>query len=289
MASLPEQAGLGARCCPARLSGTAGCRGLVVVLCIDDTGPAARHQPRAVLMLTITLPDGTEKQFDHPITPQQIAAQIGPRLAQAALAAQVDGQIVGLDQRLPPDGRIQLRLLTRKDPESLGVIRHSCAHVMARAVMRLFDGVQLAFGPTIDGGFYYDFDLPHTLTEEDFPAIEAEMSRIIELGEPFERLEEPRDKALQVCRDLNQAYKVEHIQEGLADDAKLSFYRQGEFLDLCRGPHVPCPGDRGLQAAVGRRCLLEGRCLSQAIAAALRHGLFPSKGAGSASGTHRGG
>ncbi len=136
---------------------------------------------------------------------------------------------------------MQLRLLTAKDLESLGVLRHSCAHIMARAVMRLFDGVQLAFGPTIEGGFYYDFDLEHALTEEDFPAIEAEMQRIIELGEPFERLEESRDKALQICRDLDQSYKVEHIQEGLAEDQQLSFYRQGEFLDLCRGPHVPSP------------------------------------------------
>ena len=156
-----------------------------------------------------------------------------------ALAAQVDGQIVGLDHCLPDEGAVRLRLLTRKDAESLGVLRHSCAHVMARAVMRLFDGVQLAFGPTIEGGFYYDFDLEHTVTEDDFPAIEAEMQRIVELGEPFQRLEEPRDKALQICQDLQQHYKVEHIQGGLAEDMQLSFYRQGEFLDLCRGPHVP--------------------------------------------------
>lgn len=190
-------------------------------------------------MLTITLPDETQKQFKSSVTPRDVAAEIGPRLAQDALAAQVDGQIVGLDYRLPEDGAVRLRLLTCKDAESLGVLRHSCAHVMARAVMRLFDGVQLAFGPTIEGGYYYDFDLEHTLTEEDFPAIEAEMKKIVELGEPFQRLEESRDKALQICKDLQQQYKVEHIQEGLAADAKLSFYRQGEFLDLCRGPHVP--------------------------------------------------
>ena len=105
--------------------------------------------------------------------------------------------------------------------------------------MRLYEGVQLAFGPTIEGGFYYDFDLEHKLTEEDFPTIEAEMRRIIELGEPFERLQETRDRALQICRDLQQAFKVEHIQEGLAEHETVSFYRQGEFLDLCRGPHVP--------------------------------------------------
>ncbi len=116
---------------------------------------------------------------------------------------------------------------------------------MARAVMRLFDGVQLAFGPTLESGFYYDFDLPHKLTESDFPAIEAEMARLVKLNEPFERVEQPRDKAVAVCRDLRQPLKVEHIQEGLADHPTLSFYRQGEFIDLCRGPHVPAAGAIG--------------------------------------------
>ncbi len=124
-------------------------------------------------------------------------------------------------------------------------MRHSCAHVMARAVMRLRKGVQLAFGPTVEGGFYYDFDLEEPLSEDDFPAIEAEMKKIIKANEPFERLEEPRDKALQICRDLEQAYKVEHIQEGLGEHESVSFYRQGEFLDLCRGPHVPSAGAIG--------------------------------------------
>jgi threonyl-tRNA synthetase len=138
-----------------------------------------------------------------------------------------------------------LRILTKKDPEALAVMRHSAAHVMARAVMRLFDGVQLAFGPTTENGFYYDFELKRPLTEDDFPAIEAEMAKIIKANEPFERLEEPRDKAVAICRDLGQTLKVEHIQEGLADHATLSFYRQGEFLDLCRGPHIPSAGAIG--------------------------------------------
>ena len=120
-------------------------------------------------------------------------------------------------------------------------MRHSCAHVMARAVMRLFDGVQLAFGPTTDGGYYYDFELPQPLTEDDFPAIEAEMEKIIKLDEPFERVERTADKAKQICADLEQAFKVEHIETGLADHETLSFYQQGEFIDLCRGPHVPSP------------------------------------------------
>ncbi len=116
---------------------------------------------------------------------------------------------------------------------------------MARAVMRLFDGVQLAFGPTIENGFYYDFDLPHKLSEEDFPRIEAEMAKIIKEDEEFERLEVPRAEAIKICRDLAQTLKVEHIETGLADQAELSFYRQGEFLDLCRGRHIPSAGAIG--------------------------------------------
>ncbi len=196
-------------------------------------------------MLKVHLPDGTEKRYSQPVTPREIAAEIGPGLAKAALAAEVDGQIVGLDQSLPPDGEARLRLLTRKDPEALGVMRHSCAHIMARAVMRKFEGVQLAFGPTIEGGFYYDFDLEHPLTEADFPAIEAEMKAIIELDEPFERLECPHAKAMEICREMGQQYKVEHIQEGLGEHPTLSFYQQGEFLDLCRGPHLASPKSIG--------------------------------------------
>ena len=112
-------------------------------------------------MLTVHLPDGTAKEFSQPTSAGAVAASIGPGLAKAALAAEVDGTVVGLDYVLPSDGSVKLRLLTRKDPEALGVMRHSCAHVMARAVMRLFPNVQLAFGPTIEGGFYYDFELDH--------------------------------------------------------------------------------------------------------------------------------
>jgi threonyl-tRNA synthetase len=196
-------------------------------------------------MLEVQLPDTSSLKFDQPVSCGDVAAQISPRLAKAALAAELDGKVVGLDRELPADGQVTLRILTKKDPESLDVMRHSCAHIMARAVMRLFKGVKLAFGPTIAGGFYYDFDLEHKLSEDDFPAIEAEMKKIIKLNEPFERIVEPRDKALEVCRDLDQPYKVEHISDGLGDDAPLSFYRQGEFLDLCRGPHVPTPAAIG--------------------------------------------
>jgi len=122
------------------------------------------------------------------------------------------------------------------------VMRHSAAHVMARAVMKLFDGVELAFGPTVGEGFYYDMRAARPITDEDLPAIEAEMRKIIEADEAFERVEVDREKAVKIVRDLDQPLKVEHIETGLAEHPTLSFYRQGEFVDLCRGPHIPRPG-----------------------------------------------
>ncbi len=192
-------------------------------------------------MLKVLLPDGSSKEFPPPVTPRDVAASIGPRLAKAALAAEVDGKTVGLDYQLPESGEVKLRIFTAKDPEALGVMRHSCAHVMARAVMRLRKNVQLAFGPTVEGGFYYDVQADPPLSEEDFPAIEAEMKKVIDLDEPFERIEVPRAKALEICEGIHQKYKVEHISTGLAEHPSLSFYRQGEFIDLCRGPHVINP------------------------------------------------
>jgi threonyl-tRNA synthetase len=193
-------------------------------------------------MLRVKLPDGNVLEYSRRVRPIDIAAEIGPRLAKATVAAQVDGQVIGANSFLPADGEVTLRLITTKDPEALDVMRHSCAHVMARAVMRLFEGVQLAFGPTVANGFYYDFQSEHALSEEDFPRIEAEMAKIVKEDEPFERVEMDRDEAIQFCRDLGQSLKVEHIETGLADESSLSFYRQGEFMDLCRGPHVPRAG-----------------------------------------------
>ena len=171
-------------------------------------------------------------------------------MAKATLAAVVNGKVVSAQVPLSPNdagpnGVIALRLLTAKDPEAVDVMRHSCAHVMARAVMRLFPNVELAFGPTIEHGFYYDFGLDRALGEEDFAAIEAEMAKIVKADEPFEYLVEPRDKSIAICQELNQKLKVEHIQTGLAEHPTLSFYRQGEFIDLCRGPHLPSAGAIG--------------------------------------------
>jgi len=196
-------------------------------------------------MTRVKLPDGSLKEFETTVSVKDVAKSIGSRLAKDAMWGEIDLQPVALDFEIPSGEPVNLKIITKKDPNALATMRHSCAHVMARAVMRLKKGVQLAFGPTIDGGFYYDFECETPLTEDDFPAIEKEMAKIIKLDEPFERLERPRADAIQVCKDLKQDFKVEHIETGLADDESLSFYQQGEFIDLCRGPHVPSPKQIG--------------------------------------------
>lgn len=190
-------------------------------------------------MLTVILPDGTQREYETTTTAYDVAAEIGPGLAKAAISAVVDGELCDLYSPLPSEGKVQLQLYTNRDPEALAVMRHSAAHVMAQAVMRLYKGVSLAFGPTTDTGFYYDFCLDQPLSEEDFPQIEAEMRKIVADDEKFERMEMPRSDALGLCQEMGQAFKVEHIETGLADEASLSFYRQGEFIDLCRGKHIP--------------------------------------------------
>ena len=192
-------------------------------------------------MTTVKLPDGSLKEFDSAVSVHDVAKSIGSRLAKDALWGEIDDQAVEMDFELPQGEPVNLKIITKKSPELLDTMRHSCAHVMARAVMRIKEGVQLAFGPSTDGGFYYDFECAQPLTEDDFPAIEKEMQKIIDLDEPFERVVQPRDQAVKLCQDLKQEFKVEHIQTGLADDDTLSFYQQGEFVDLCRGPHVPSP------------------------------------------------
>ena len=196
-------------------------------------------------MLTAILPDGSRKEFDQPVTSYDVAASIGKGLAKAAILAEVDGKLVDLHSPLPTTGEVRLRLITKKDAEALAVMRHSAAHVMAQAVMRLYGGVQLAFGPTTGNGFYYDFQLPQALSEEDFPKIEAEIQKIVKADEKFERLDMPRDEAIALCRELKQDFKVEHIETGLGEERSLSFYRQGEFVDLCRGKHIPSTGHIG--------------------------------------------
>jgi threonyl-tRNA synthetase len=196
-------------------------------------------------MLEILLPDGSVVSHPDDATPLRVAESIGSRLAKAVIAAKVGDRVIDALfplSELHSEGPIPLRLLTERDPEALDVLRHSCAHVMARAVMRLYPDVSLAFGPTISNGYYYDFQLSHKLSEDDFEKIEAEMASIVEKAEPFEQFSLSRDEATALCRDMNQSLKVEHIETGLASHEALGFYRQGEFVDLCRGPHIPDAG-----------------------------------------------
>ncbi|WP_166831083.1 threonine--tRNA ligase [Thalassoroseus pseudoceratinae] len=206
-------------------------------------------------MVSVLLPDGTQKDYPAGSSAIDVAASIGSRLANDVVAAEVNGTVVDamrpLEDVAGDDAPINLTLLTKKnrgdraaelDEAALAVMRHSCAHVMARAVMRLYEGVGLAFGPTVGNRFYYDFDLKQRISEDDFPAIEAEMKKIIKEAEEFSRFSLSRDEALKLCQDLNQELKCEHIETGLAEHGDLSFYRQGEFVDLCRGPHIPDAG-----------------------------------------------
>ncbi|MFV0442082.1 MAG: aminoacyl--tRNA ligase-related protein, partial [Planctomycetaceae bacterium] len=196
-------------------------------------------------MPNVQLPDGTVKSYPAGSSALDVARSIGERLANATIAAQIGESIVDSMrplEDLTETDPIPLKLLTTKDAASIGVLRHSCAHVMARAVMRLYPAVGLAFGPTTGTGFYYDFDLETPISEEDFPRIEAEMEAIVKEAEPFERFSLSRDEAVKLVQDLNQELKAEHIATGLADHPTLSFYRQGEFVDLCRGPHIPDAG-----------------------------------------------
>jgi len=193
-------------------------------------------------MLQVQLPDGTLVEHPENATALDVAEKIGSRLAKAVVAAKIGDRIVDATRPLKDltaESPVPLKLLTERDAEALDVLRHSSAHIMARAVMRLFDGVSLAFGPTINNGFYYDFELKHKLSEDDFPAIEKEMANIIEQAEPFEQFSLGRDEAVKLCGDLKQTLKVEHIETGLSAHEQLGFYRQGEFVDLCRGPHIP--------------------------------------------------
>ena len=210
-------------------------------------------------VLTVILPDGSRKEVDVTATAYDVAAGISGGLARAAIAAEVDGELRDLNaplvelqtaeaelQTAEADPRqVRVRIITKKDPEALAIMRHSAAHVMAQAVMRRFTGVGLAFGPTTATGFYYDFDLKTPLSEEDFPAIEAEMAKIVAADEKFERFVAFRDEASQLCAEMGQRLKVEHIETGLAEEKTLSFYRQGEFVDLCRGKHIPSTGHIG--------------------------------------------
>ncbi len=188
--------------------------------------------------MKVIFPDQNVREYPDGTTPLQVAESIGPRLAKEVIAAKVDDGLIDLNQ--PLRGEVQLRLIKAEDPEGLEIIRHSASHVMAQAVRNLYPGVKLAIGPAIENGFYYDFDLPQPITTEDLPKIEAEMAKIISADLPFERYELSKEEALKHFRKEEAKYK-EELVEGL-EDGSISFYKQGDFTDLCRGPHLPSTG-----------------------------------------------
>ncbi|HYO46035.1 MAG TPA: threonine--tRNA ligase [Gemmatimonadota bacterium] len=192
--------------------------------------------------IKVRLPDGSELEADRGTTVLEIAERIGPRLAKAAYAAEVEGRVVDLSRRLESDAAI--RILTERDPETLEVYRHSTAHLMAQAVQRLWPDTKVTIGPVIEDGFFYDFERDQPFTPEDFPAIEAEMDKIVMEDHAIEREEISREGALALFREMAEPYKVEIIED-LPEDQTLTIYRQGEWVDLCRGPHVPRTGRLG--------------------------------------------
>jgi threonyl-tRNA synthetase len=187
--------------------------------------------------IQITLPDGRVLPMERGSTPRDVAAAIGPRLAKAALAAAVDGQTIGLMEPLEQDA--ELRILTEKDKDSLAVLRHSAAHVLATAVRALRPGAGIGFGPAIEDGFYYDFDVEAPFTPEDLEAFERKMAEVADADMPFERRRVTRDEARALFAD--DPLKLERLEE-LGDDEVITVYRNGPFVDLCRGPHVPSTG-----------------------------------------------
>ncbi len=187
-------------------------------------------------MINITLPDGSRRPFENPVTVADVAASIGPGLAKAALGGKVDGRLVDASFLIENDAALEI--VTDKHPDALEVLRHSTAHLLAQAVQRLFPGTQVTIGPTIDNGFYYDFAYERPFTPEDLPAIEAEMLKIVKEALPVTRSVKTRDEAVAFFKGLGEHYKAEII-ESIPANEDLSLYSQGEFTDLCRGPHVP--------------------------------------------------
>ena len=190
-------------------------------------------------MPEITLPDGSKRDFNNPITVAEIAESIGPGLAKAALAGRVDGVLV--DTSYSVVGDAEVAIVTERDEDGIEVLRHSCAHLMAQAVQRLFPKAQVTIGPVIEDGFFYDFAFERPFTPEDLVEIEKAMGVIVKENLQVEKSIMNRDDAVAMFREMGEDYKVEII-ESIPGDEDLTFYRQGEFVDLCRGPHVPSTG-----------------------------------------------
>ena len=193
-------------------------------------------------MVTITLPDGSVREYDKPVSGVELAASIGPGLAKAALALTVDGEVKDLAHVI--DGDAAVAIVTRDGDQALELLRHDAAHVMAEAVQELYPGVQVTFGPSIEDGFYYDFYREEPFTPDDLVKIEKRMQEIVDRDEAITREVWDRDEAIRFFKDKGENFKAEHI-ETLPHDADISIYRQGEWLDLCIGPHLPSTGKLG--------------------------------------------
>lgn len=190
-------------------------------------------------MIEVTLPDGSKREFDSPVTVGDVAASIGAGLARAALAGKVNGKLVDLSHPITENSTVLI--VTDKDPEGLEIIRHSTSHLMAQAVKELYPEAQITIGPVIENGFYYDFSLPKHLTNEDLPLIEKKMDEIVKRDLPIVREEMDRDEAVKYFNSIGEHYKAEIIGSIPAGET-ISLYRQGDYVDLCRGPHVPSTG-----------------------------------------------
>ena len=190
-------------------------------------------------MLKITLPDGSVREFDSAVTVLDVAKNISPSLAKATLAGVVNDKLVDVSHTISAD--TNLRLITEKDTEGLEVVRHSTAHLLAQAVKQLYPSAQVTIGPVIENGFFYDFSFERAFTPEDLVAIEKKMAQLVEKNQPVERVEMSREAAIEYFESIGEKYKVEVISSIPAGEI-ISLYRQGDFIDLCRGPHVPNTG-----------------------------------------------
>ena len=190
-------------------------------------------------MPVVTLPDGSSRQFDSAVSIHDVAADIGPGLAKAALAGKIDDRL--LDTSYVIDSDVQLAIITERDPEGLEIIRHSTAHLLAQAVKILFPKAQVTIGPVIEDGFFYDFAYEESFTPDDLLAIEKKMAELVKANLTIERSVKSRDEAVKFFRDMGEDYKAEII-ESIPANEDLSLYQQGDFIDLCRGPHVPSTG-----------------------------------------------
>jgi threonyl-tRNA synthetase len=190
-------------------------------------------------MIKITLKDGSSKEYNKGITILEVAQSISAGLARVALAGEVDGEVKDLKHKLEKD--CTLNLLTFDDEGGREAYRHTSSHIMAQAVKRLYPDAKLAIGPSIDNGYYYDFDMDKTISIDDLEEIQQEMNKIIKEDLDIERFTLPRDEAIKLMREKGEPYKEELITE-LPEDEEISFYKQGEFVDLCAGPHLPSTG-----------------------------------------------